>query len=566
MSISPRLRLVLIVELVFPMLLLLLGIYHGLLQTLYRSGLLKQAAFARLDYYQGLTLHGVINAIVLTTFFAVAFGHVIMSHYLRKEVNTRFAFISMLLMVAGTAMASYPMLSGTASVLYTFYPPLMAHPLFYIGTTVLVAGSWVAFWGWIIDYRRWRKANPGERMPLAVLGNLINFTLWQVCTLPVAYELLCMLLPWSLGWTDTVHIPLARTLFWFFGHSLVYFWLLPSYICFYTILPRIAGGKLYSENAGRLAFLLFLILSIPVGVHHQFGEPSLSQGIKLFQSFLTFGVAIPSFITAFTIAASLEYAARQRGGRGLLGWMEKLPWFESKNYLFPYFINGLILFIFGGLTGMVNASYNLNNVVHNTSWIPGHFHMTVAGPVFLTILGMSLHIFSSVSGKPVRHKRLATIVPYLWTAGILVFSTGLMLGGLRGEPRRTNMGMSYLNPESPLYRPDWIPSTELAVIGGITMTLAALVYFWVFFRTLFRRRTEEGRIEVPESEPLHQEAATPVFFNLRPWVLIMFIIIAVAYIPAIENALRFTDEGAPAYTPENPLSREQQQSTNPPKE
>ncbi len=147
---------------------------------------------------------------------------------------------------------------------------------------------------------------------MAVIGTLVNFTIWFVCTLAVAYEVLVMLVPWSLGWVPEINIMLARTLFWFFGHALVYFWLLPSYIMFYTMLPKLAGGKLYSGNAGRIAFFIFLILSIPIGVHHQFGDPSIGRGVKLTQSILTFGVAIPSFITAFTIAASLEYAARKR--------------------------------------------------------------------------------------------------------------------------------------------------------------------------------------------------------------------------------------------------------------
>ncbi len=116
-------------------------------------------------------------------------------------------------------------------------------------------------------------------------------------------------------------------------------------------------------------------------------------------------------MTAFTVGASLEYAGRKRGARGLFGWIARLPYFDKENYLFGYFICGLILFIFGGLSGIVNASYSLNATVHNTSWLPGHFHMTVAGPVLLAILGLSLYIYSSVSGREVKHRSLATIVP-----------------------------------------------------------------------------------------------------------------------------------------------------------
>jgi cytochrome c oxidase subunit I len=83
MQLSKSLKRVIYLELSIPVALLTIGIYHGLMQTIYRAGVLKQASFAKLDYYQGLTLHGVINAVVLTTFFAVAFGHAIMAFWLQ---------------------------------------------------------------------------------------------------------------------------------------------------------------------------------------------------------------------------------------------------------------------------------------------------------------------------------------------------------------------------------------------------------------------------------------------------------------------------------------------------
>ncbi|MDH3245969.1 MAG: cbb3-type cytochrome c oxidase subunit I, partial [Saprospiraceae bacterium] len=491
-QIDKSLKTIIYLELLVPLLLLSLGIYHGLMQTLYRSGMISQKAFAAIDYYQGLTLHGVINAIVLTTFFAVAFGNACMVYYLKTRINNGASWASFLFMLIGTLMAAGAMLSGEASVLYTFYPPMKAHPLFYLGTALLVVGSWIAFFNWVVAYRKWKKENQSTNTPLPVIGTLVNFTVWFVCTLPAAYELLVMLLPWSMGWTAGINVPLARTLFWFFGHALVYFWLLPAYIMFYAMLPGLAGSKLYSENAGRLVFFLFLILSIPIGVHHQFGEPSITKGVKFFQSILTFGVAVPSFITAFTIAATLEYAGRLRGAKTLFGWFTKLPYFDKEKYLFSYLITGLILFIFGGLTGLVNASYSLNNVIHNTAWVPGHFHMTVAGPVYLAIIGMSLYMLEKITGRRVRLRNFAVMVPHLWMIGILIFSTGLMWGGLNGEPRRTNMGISYLDPESPLFRPDWVFTTGLAVLGGIIMFASAGLYFITLFHTLFSKKTEEG--------------------------------------------------------------------------
>jgi len=548
----------LITLLAVPLTLLSLGIYHGLMQTLYRSGMISQSTFAALDYYQGLTLHGVINAIVLTSFFAVAFGHACMVYYLKMKVRNKVAWLSAGLMIVGTLMASWAMLSGNASVLYTFYPPLKAHPAFYIGTALLVVGTWVAYWDWVSMYIRWKRDNKTTKTPLPVLGTLVNFTVWMVCTLPAAYELLVMLLPWSMGITETINVPLARTLFWFFGHALVYFWLLPVYVIYYSMLPSLAGGKLYSDNAGRLVFFLFLIFSIPVGVHHQFGEPSITRGMKLVQSILTFGVAVPSFITAFTIAASLEYASWRRGFRGgnYFGWMTRLPYFDKERYLFAYLITGLILFIFGGLTGLVNASYSLNSIIHNTAWLPGHFHMTVAGPVFLGIIGMSLYMLERITGRPIRLKRITVIIPHLWMFGVLIFSLGLMAGGLRGEPRRTNMGLSYLNPESPLFRPDWVLTTGMAVMGGLIMFAAAGLFFVVLIDILTAKKTEESHLEFPPYEVLHDEPRVGILDSFTPWIVVMLFVIAMAYIPVFRDIDNLTGPGAKPYNPENPVPLE----------
>jgi len=542
-----------LIELLLPIVLLTLGIYHGLMQTIYRSGVIHESSVAHLDYYQGLTLHGVINAIVLTSFFAVAFGHATMTFYLKKEPDKTVTWLSLIMMVTGTLLAAWAMLSGNASVLYTFYPPLKAVPGFYLGAALLIVGSWVPLFSWAAMYARWRRENPETKMPLAVLGTLVNFTIWFVCTLAVAYEVVVLLLPWSMGITKEVNVTLARTLFWFFGHALVYFWLLPSYIMYYTMLPKIAGGKLYSDLAGRIAFFLFLLLSVPIGVHHQFSDPGIEQNTKFFQSILTFGVALPSFITAFTLAASLEYAGKKRGAKGLLGWMKKLPYLDYNNYLFAYMISGLILFIFGGLTGIVNASYSLNNVIHNTAWLPGHFHMTVAGPVFLGIIGMSLYLMSTLKGKQIYLPKVNVIVPYLWLIGVLIFSTGLMWGGLIGEPRRTNLGLSYTNPENSLYHPQWIPTTMLALCGGIIMTVAAVLYFVVFFGTLFKKTTAPVGLEFPITEAYHNEKRVAFFDSFKPWLIMMIVIILIAYVPAFIEAVKNTGPGAPPFTPNNPV-------------
>jgi cytochrome c oxidase subunit 1 len=557
-TIEPGLRKMILIEIIFPIVLLILGIYHGLMQVLYRAGMIHRSSFLGLDYFQGLTLHGVVNAIVFTTFFAVAFGYAIVRYYLRRTLNMKVAWLSFALMMVGTLLAAAAILSGKATVLYTFYPPLRAHPAFYIGVVLLVVGSWIAFFNWLPPYFAWKREHPGEKVPLAVVGIFATFIIWLIATTPVAIEVIFLLIPWSMGWVATVNVPLARMLFWFFGHPLVYFWLVPAYVMYYTMLPKLAGGKLFSDFAGRLTFLWLVLYSAPVGIHHQFTEPGISSTWKFVHAFFTMLVAVPSFVTAFTIGASLESGARERGGRGLMGWWTKLPYIDKDRWLFSYLFAGLVIFIFGGATGVINASYNLDTVVHNTSWLPAHFHQTVAGPVFLSYIGMSLFLVATLTGKEIKFPIVNVWVPYIWTLGIMIFSTGLFIGGSGGEPRRTNMGMSYTDPQSHLYHADWGAAKMLGSIGGTIMTIAALMFFIVFFATLFGKRRERGALELIVSEPYHDERV-PAVQTFTPWLAGAALLLVIAYAPPITQTIRSNFPGAPPYSQDNPrpISRAQ---------
>jgi cytochrome c oxidase subunit 1 len=152
------------------MVLLILGIFTGFLQVLYRAGVIHAQSVHGINYYQGLTLHGTINAIVFTTFFAVAFGQAVIRFHLGKPLVSAAAWLACILMTVGTIAAAIPMLLNKASVLYTFYPPLKAHPAFYIGLVLVVVGSWIAFFSWIPTYRAWKRENVGKKTPLAVTG------------------------------------------------------------------------------------------------------------------------------------------------------------------------------------------------------------------------------------------------------------------------------------------------------------------------------------------------------------------------------------------------------------
>ena len=327
---------------------------------------------------------------------------------------------------------------------------------------------------------------------------------------------------------------------------------------YYTMLPRLAGGKLFSDFAARFTFLALVLLSCPLGLHHQFADPGISSSWKGIHGVLTLMVAIPSLLTAFTLAASLEFAAHQRGGGGLFAWWKKLPYFDRENWLFPYLFCGLVIFLFGGITGIINASYSMNNLIHNTAWLPAHFHLTVGGPVFLGILGGSLLLITGILKKPVSSRTLAVAVPYIWTTGTFIFSTGLFLGGLRGEPRRTNLGLTYMNPASPSYRPDWWISPHIGLVGGLIMGFAILLYFIVLVRSLLTTpaaELENQPFSIPLSESYHDEQV-PAVRNFAPWVAAAVLLCVLAYYIPFRDILRTKVPGAPGFKPDSPIAVE----------
>ena len=220
---------------------LFVGVVTGLFQGLSHAGVDLYAWLAPLvkSYYHGLSLHGVMNVLVWTTFFICGFVPFMAARAYRQPLASRpLGWAAFGVMVAGLLVAGIPLLQNNATVMFTFYPPMKAHWAFYVGLTVVVVGTWLVTLNLVLTHLAWRRRNPAARTPLPAFMALITFVMWTIASLGLAAEMLFMLIPWSLGWVQGVNPLLARTLFWFTGHPIVYFWLLPVYLSWYTLVPH----------------------------------------------------------------------------------------------------------------------------------------------------------------------------------------------------------------------------------------------------------------------------------------------------------------------------------------
>lgn len=513
---------------------LLIGAIAGLLQVIERAGWIQLPG--ALNYYQLLTLHGVLLALVFTTFFIFAYLYAGLARTLDGELVSSsriLAWIGFGMMTSGTVMALVFILTNEANVLYTFYAPLHAAPWFYVGLALLVIGSWFASAAIIVNYIRWRRQNRGESSPLFAYMAMATVILWLHASLFVAIEVVVQMIPWSFGWVDRVNVSLSRTLFWYFGHALVYFWLLPAYIYWYVNIPQIIGGKIFSSSLPRLTFILFILFSIPVGFHHQLNEPGIESFWKFLQVTLTMAVIVPTLITAFSILATFELSGRAKGAKGLFGWVKKLPWKDVR--FFAPFV-AMLIFIFGGAGGVIVASYQLDQLVHNTWFITGHFHMTLASTVVLTYFAALYWLIPIIRNRILTPamNRLGIIQTVIWTAGMLFMSGTMHIVGLMGAPRRTSFS-NYANHDTVL---GWTPYLKVISIGGILLFIGVLLAIYILTHLWFSAPKTDHPAEFPVGV-VYEKATKPprILERWSVWIGVSIALSVIAYAVPMANMI-----------------------------
>lgn len=471
-------------------------------------------------YYRSVTAHGTVMAYVMPTLVAMGFGYAITELALKRPlIGIRWAWAGFWLVIAGTLMAALTTAVGKASVLYTFYPPMLASPLYYIGIVLVVVGSWIWVALMAINLRAWRKANPGATVPLAMFGNVAGAYLWAWTSVGAAVEILVLIMPASLGLTDTINAGLARVLFSWTLHAIVYFWLMPAYIAFYSLFPAAIGGRLYSDTMGRVAFALFLVFSMPIGIHHLFADPQVGAGFKFVHAVMTAMVSIPTLLTVFTIVASAEIVGRLRGGIGLFGWVKALPWTNPMMLAVTF---AFIMLGFGGAGGLINMSYQLNESIHNTQWVTGHFHLIFGGAIVIMYFMVAYALWPQLRNCLPLSATLIRAQLTLWFVGMMVLTLPWHLVGLLGAPRR----MAYYDYTHPALQPQAITVT-MSAIGGLLLVISAALFLYILASA--RRQSGEAA-SFTFSVAAHPNSKPPAVLNgFGLWVAMMVALTVVNY-------------------------------------
>jgi len=246
------------------------------------------------------------------------------------------------------------------------------------------------------------------------------------------------------------------------------------------------------------------------------------------QVVLTFMVVIPSLMTAFSLFATFELNGRSKGTTGLFGWLKVLPW-KDVRFFAPFM--GMLVFIPAGAGGIINASNQMNVVVHNTLWVTGHFHLTVATSVALTFFGITYWLIPVVTNRVLtpRMNRLGIIQTILWCVGMFFMSGAMHLVGLLGAPRRTAYTTYGDTPEAV----SWMPYQAVMAIGGMILFIGVLLMVYNVAALL---RSQKGVTAYPLGESMEPEEATPRYLERWGlWIGLSVMLILFAYsIPVMQ--------------------------------
>jgi len=414
---------------------LLIGGIAALLVTLTRWPTVHLLPADR--FYQLLTTHGVNMLIFWIITFEMAILYFCSSTLLRCRLATpRIAWLGFALMVIGIFVNNYAVMTGEASVMMTSYVPMPANPNFYLGLILFAVGALLGcfvFLGTLVIAKE-EKTYEGS-IPLVTFGALTACII-AVFTIASGAIILIPTYLWSLDYINHIDAAMYRLVWWALGHSSQQINVAAHVAVWYAIAAIVFGAKPLSEKVSRTAFFLYIAFLQLASAHHLLVDPGLSSEWKIFNtSYAMYLAVLASMVHGLTVPGSIEVAQRAKGlTKGLFEWLRKAPW---GNPVFSGMFISLIGFGFiGGISGVVMGTEQINIIIHNTIYVPGHFHATVVIGTTLAFMSLTYFLIPVLFRRQVVMPGLAKWQPYLFGLGMGVFTLAMMGAGTLGVERR----------------------------------------------------------------------------------------------------------------------------------
>lgn len=464
-------------------------------------------------FYLALTAHGLDVLLVWIIFFEVAVLYFASAILLGSRLAApKLGWLAFALMLIGAAMTNVAVLQGSSSVMFTSYPPMQAEPHFYLGLILFAVGALIAcfiFFGTLVIAK---EENTYEgSIPLVTFGAL-TAAIIAVFTIASGAIILIPTFLWSIGLISYIDPLMYKLIWWGMGHSSQQINVSAHVAVWYAIAAMVIGARPLSEKVSRTAFLLYILFLQLASAHHLLVEPGLSSEWKIFNtSYAMYLAVLGSMIHGMTVPGSIEAAQRRNGyNKGIFQWLRKAPW---GNPAFSGMFLSLVMFGFiGGISGVVMGVEQINLIIHNTIYVPGHFHGTVVAGTTLAFMAITYLLVPLIFRRQIMFRKLAQWQPYLFGLGVAGISFFMMGAGTLGVARR-HWDITFSDA---VFSFDYPAAAHLMMaLNGISAVLAALggliFVIVVVASVLFGKRTGEEPIwPTLYTPPVRKPSAVPV--------------------------------------------------------
>lgn len=454
-------------------------------------------------FYMVLTAHGIDMLIFWIIFFEVAVLYFCSSTLLRCRIATpNLAWLAFALMLIGAVTNNVAVFQGGSSVMMTSYVPMMASPAFYLGLILFAVGALVAcfiFFGTLVIAKR-EKTYEGS-VPLVTFG-AITAAIIAVFTIASGAIILIPTFLMSVGLVQNVDPLVYRTIWWAFGHSSQQINVSAHIAIWYAVAAIAFGAKPMSERVSRGAFLLYILFLQLASAHHLLSDPGLSTGWKVVNtSYFMYFAVLASMIHGLTIPGAIEVAQRAKGyNRTLFEWLRRAPW---GNPTFAGVFIAIIGFGFlGGISGVMMGTEQLNMLIHNTVYVPGHFHATVVIGTTLSFMALTYFLIPVLFRREMIAPGLAKLQPYLFGLSMYFFCLVMMGAGTLGVSRR-HWDMAF---QGAALAYEWPGAAYLMMglvgIAGVAAIAGGGIYIYVTVGSiLFGKKLDTGDLS-PMTKPV----------------------------------------------------------------
>ncbi|RMD94849.1 MAG: cytochrome C oxidase subunit I [Alphaproteobacteria bacterium] len=388
-------------------------------------------------FYLVLTGHGANVLLFWIIFFEIAVLYFASAILLGSRLAApKVAWLAWVLMVAGALMANYAVLRGDSTVMFTSYVPMQASQWFYLGLIIFAVGALIGVMEFFATLVVAKAENSYEgSVPLVTFG-AITAAIIAVFTLASGAIILIPTWLWSLGLITELDSLTYKVIWRGVGRSSQQINVSAHVAIWYAIAAMVLGAKPLSEKVSRTAFLMYILFLQLASAHHLLAEPGMSSSWKIVNtSYMMYLAVLGSMIHGLTVPGAIEAAQRRNGfTRGAFEWLTRAPW---GNPAFAGMFLSLVMFGFiGGISGVILGTEQLNVLMHNTLYVPGHFHGTVVAGTTLAFMAMTWLVVPLIFRRDIIWPTLAKWQPYLFGIGAGGISLFMMGAGTLGVPRR----------------------------------------------------------------------------------------------------------------------------------